>query len=51
VKGLLGPQHSQNAAKLIKGAQLMMVPAESHLIWFSKYKLEIENKIADFISN
>ena len=29
----------------------MMVPAESHLIWFSKYKIEIENKIAEFISN
>jgi len=37
------------ASQQISGAELMMIPAESHLIWFSKYKVEIENRIGDFI--
>lgn len=45
----VSPQNSIKAAQHIKGAELLMIPAESHLIWFSKYKTEIENKIADFI--
>ena len=45
----VSPQNSIKAAQQIKGAELLMVPAESHLIWFSKYNIEIENKIAGFI--
>jgi pimeloyl-ACP methyl ester carboxylesterase len=45
----VSPQNSIKAAQQIKGAELLMIPAECHLIWFSKYKIEIENKIADFI--
>lgn len=47
----VSPQNSIKAAQLINGAEILMIPAESHLIWFSKYKTEIENKIADFILN
>ena len=45
----VSPLNSIKASQQINGAELMMIPAESHLIWFSKYKTEIENKIADFI--
>jgi len=45
----VSPQNSIKAAQQINGAELMMIPAESHLIWFSKYKGEIENKITDFL--
>jgi len=45
----VSPQNSIKAAQQISGAELMMIPAESHLIWFSKYKGEIENKITNFI--
>ncbi|GBF33226.1 aromatic hydrocarbon catabolism protein [Desulfocucumis palustris] len=47
----VSPENSIKAAKQIKGAELMMIPAQSHLIWFSKYKTEIENKIAEFIQD
>jgi len=47
----VSPQNSIKAAQQIKGAELLLVPAESHLIWFSIFKTEIENKIADFISD
>ena len=47
----VSPLNSIKASQQISGAELMMIPAESHLIWFSKYKVEIENKIADFILN
>ncbi|WP_407312422.1 alpha/beta fold hydrolase [Desulfosporosinus sp. SB140] len=47
----VSPENSIKAAEQITGAELMMIPAQSHLIWFSKYKTEIENKIADFIQN
>jgi len=43
--------HSIKSSQQINGSQLMMIPAESHLIWFSKYKDEIENIIGDFILN
>lgn len=46
----VSPQNSIKAAQQIKGAELLMIPAECHLIWFSKFRIEIENKIADFIS-
>lgn len=47
----VSPENSIKAAQQITGAELMMIPAQSHLIWFSKYKTDIENKIADFIRN
>jgi pimeloyl-ACP methyl ester carboxylesterase len=47
----VNPQHSRIAAEQICGAELMMVPSDSHLIWFSKYKVEIENKINEFLLN
>lgn len=47
----VSPLNSIKASQQISGAELMMTPAECHLIWFSKYKVEIENKIADFILN
>jgi pimeloyl-ACP methyl ester carboxylesterase len=47
----VSPLNSIKASEQISGAELMMTPAECHLIWFSKYKVEIENKIADFILN
>lgn len=47
----VSPLNSIKASEQIPGAELMMTPAECHLIWFSKYKAEIEHKIADFISN
>jgi len=39
----VSPENSIKAAQQITGAELMMIPAESHLIWFSKYRMEIEN--------
>lgn len=45
----VSPQNSIIASQQIKGAELMLIPAESHLIWFSKYKEEIERKISSFI--
>ncbi|MDF2942656.1 MAG: alpha/beta hydrolase [Herbinix sp.] len=45
----VSPANSIKAAQQIAGAELMMLPAQSHLIWFSKYRKDIENKIADFI--
>ena len=47
----VSPLNSIKASQQISGAELMMTPAECHLIWFSEYKIEIENKIADFLLN
>ncbi len=47
----VSPENSIKAAEQIPGAELMMIPAPSHLIWFSKYKKDIEDKIAGFIQD
>jgi pimeloyl-ACP methyl ester carboxylesterase len=46
----VSPENSIKAAKYIKNAELMMVEAESHLIWFSNYKADIESKIDEFLN-
>lgn len=44
----VSPENSIKAAQQIKGAELYMTDAESHLIWFSRYKTDMENKIVEF---
>lgn len=41
--------HAEYAAGKISKSELMITEAESHLIWFSKYKRQIEQRIIQFL--
>jgi pimeloyl-ACP methyl ester carboxylesterase len=43
------PEHSLVAARGIVGAELMMLPALTHLIWFSPFIARIESRISEFL--
>ncbi len=47
--GAVSARHAEEAAARIKGSKFLVVPAESHLVWFSPYKDDIEQKISSFL--
>lgn len=49
--GSKSPDHATFAADHIANAKLFVVPAESHLMWFSDYNAEIEEKMRTFLKS
>jgi pimeloyl-ACP methyl ester carboxylesterase len=47
--GAISSVHANYAADHIPDAELFISPAESHLLWFSPYNLEIEQKMTEFL--
>ena len=47
--GSVDASHASYAADHIPNADLFISPAESHLMWFSQFNAEIENKMQAFL--
>ena len=47
--GSKDPSHATYAADHIPNADLFVIPAESHLLWFSSYNEVIEEKMRAFL--
>ena len=47
--GSVDASHASYAADHIRGADLFISPAESHLLWFSSYNTAIEGKMRAFL--
>lgn len=47
--GSVDPSHASYAADYIPNADLFLSPAESHLMWFSRFNAEIESRMRTFL--
>jgi pimeloyl-ACP methyl ester carboxylesterase len=47
--GAKDPTHATYAADHIPQAELFIIPAESHLLWFSAYNADVEEKMRVFL--